>query len=90
MAIVDRAKLTQIVFNVLRERAVDFSDQIQLDTPLGAGGLAIDSIDCLEIILELEERTGIVLRAETLTGDALLTPASLIHYLDSLGREERE
>ena len=51
-------------------------DDIQPDTPLGSNGLGIDSIGCLDLVLELERQTGIRLRDETLTAESLATPAA--------------
>ncbi|WP_434288763.1 acyl carrier protein [Celeribacter sp. SCSIO 80788] len=53
-------------------------------TPLGAGGLGLDSIGMLDLVLELEEVTGLQLRSEDLGSDALATLGGLIQYMRSL------
>lgn len=78
----DRARLTEIVLDVLRSQAALFDGEVGIDTPLGVEGLAIDSIGCLEAVLELEQRTGITLRDEGLTAETLATPRSLIEHLE--------
>jgi len=78
---VDRASLTVIVLEVVRTQAEDRQAAVGEDTPLGPEGLGIDSIGCLDILLELERRTGIGLRDETLTAESLATPGSLVDYL---------
>jgi acyl carrier protein len=79
----DRAFLTKTVLEVVRAQAAGFSGPIREDTPLGPDGLGIDSIGCLDIVLELEQRTGITLRDETLTAESLVTPGSLVEHLVS-------
>lgn len=82
----DRESLARIVLEVVQAQAVIPAAEIREDTPLGAGGLGIDSIGCLELILELERRTGLVLRDEQLTAASLATPGSLIDHLLRSGR----
>ncbi len=77
----NRETLTPIVLEVVRSRAVHFCGELGLETPLGSDGLGIDSIGVLEIILELEKQTGIILRDETITAETLATPRSLIEHL---------
>jgi acyl carrier protein len=77
----DRALLTGTVLEVVRAQASGFAGELREDTPLGPDGLGIDSIGCLDIVLELEQRTGITLRDETLTAESLATPGSLIDHL---------
>lgn len=77
----DRTSLTAIVLEVVRGQAQDPQVGIGEDTSLGPEGLGIDSIGCLDILLELERRTGITLRDETLTAESLATPRSLVDYL---------
>jgi acyl carrier protein len=54
---------------ILRAR----NDRVELDseTPLGAEGLALDSIALVEVLLECEERFGVQLAADLLDGEAL-------------------
>jgi acyl carrier protein len=82
----DRESLARIVLEVVRAQASTLPDEVREDTPLGPGGLGIDSIGCLELVLELERCTGIVLRDEQLTAESLATPGSLIDHLQRAGR----
>ncbi|MBK5260362.1 MAG: acyl carrier protein [Thermoanaerobaculia bacterium] len=54
---------------VLRAR----NDRIELlaDTPLGSRGLGLDSIAIVEVLLECEERLGIVIASDLLDGESL-------------------
>jgi acyl carrier protein len=79
-----REALEALVIEVLRSKVPRFEGKIQPDTPLGAGGLAIDSIGTLEIVLEVERRSGIRLRDESLSADALASPRRLVDYLTAL------
>ncbi len=82
----ERDELLRITCDVVRGQAAGFAGAVEPDTPLGPEGLGIDSIGCLEIVLELEQRTGITLRDESLTAEAFATPASLA---DQLARASR-
>ncbi len=77
----DRSALTDTVLEVVVAYAANPVDQVGEDTPLGPEGLGIDSIGCLDILLELERRTGIGLRDESLTAESLATPRSLVDHL---------
>ena len=52
-------------------------------TELGAGGLGLDSIQVLELVLNLEARLGARFRNEDLDEDALRTVGGLITYVDA-------
>ena len=54
---------------ILRAR----NDRVELrpETALGGDGLALDSIAIVEVLLECEERFGVVIANELLTGGAL-------------------
>ena len=82
----DRESIARIVLDVVRSQAVPVAAEVREDTPLGPGGLGIDSIGCLELVLELEHRTGIGLRDEHLTAESLATPGSLIDHLEQASR----
>lgn len=82
----DRESLARIVLDVVRSQAVLAAADVREDTPLGAAGLGIDSIGCLEVVLELERRTGIPLRDEHLTAETLASPGSLIDHLERTSR----
>jgi acyl carrier protein len=77
----DRSALTGTVLEVVAAYAGNPVEQVGEDTPLGPEGLGIDSIGCLDILLELERRTGIGLRDESLTAESLATPRSLVDHL---------
>ena len=79
-------ELSRIVLEVVRSQAEAHGGKVDLDTPLGSDGLGIDSIGCLDLVLELERRTGIRLRDETLTAESLATPAALVEHLARAAR----
>jgi acyl carrier protein len=81
----NQAELAETVFAVIRDQAATPEMEIRPDTPLGPDGLGIDSVGCLEIVLELERRTGRPLRDENLTAESLATPAGLIRLLEQAG-----
>ncbi len=83
----DREELSRIVLEVVESHAQDFQGVVGEETPLGADGLGIDSIGCLDIVLELERRTGITLRDEGITAETLATPGSLIGHLEQSSRQ---
>lgn len=74
-------ELLSIVCDVVRAHAAGATITVEAGTPLGPDGLGIDSIGCLEIVLELEHRTGIALRDENLSAETLATPGSLSEHL---------
>lgn len=78
--------LAETVSAVIREQLATPDAVITPDTPLGADGLGIDSVGCLELVLELERRTGLALRDEHLTAEALATPAGLVRLLEQAGQ----
>lgn len=82
----DRTTLAGIVMDVVRDKAPAFSGPWCLETRLGAEGAGIDSVGCLEIILELEARTSIAIRDESLTAESLATIGSLVEYLAAAGQ----
>jgi len=79
----DRDSLTRHVKDVLRALAPSFKGKCSDETTLGPDGAGLDSVGCLEVILELEARTGIVIRDERLTAEALATVGSLVDFLAS-------
>lgn len=78
--------LAETVSAVIREQIAAPDAVITPDTPLGADGLGIDSVGCLELVLELERRTGLALRDEHLTAEALATPGGLVRLLEQAGQ----
>lgn len=77
----DREELWQVVLAVVKAHAPAHPADVAADAPLGPDGLGIDSIGCLDIVLELERQTGIALRDEGLTAQTLSTPATLLEHL---------
>lgn len=59
-------------------------DGVRVETPLFEGGLELDSIDFLDLLLELEDTCGKRLRGETLTAAAAASVGSLIAYVEAL------
>ena len=82
----DPMRLGETVAAVIREQLASPDAVITPDTPLGADGLGIDSVDCLAIVLELARRTGLALRDEHLTAEALATPGGLVQLLEQAGQ----
>ncbi|MFZ4462643.1 MAG: acyl carrier protein [Bacteroidales bacterium] len=78
----NRAELKQTVYKVIRDIVDNPDAVIQDNTFLGSEGLGIDSVGFLEIVLELESRTGISIRDEQLTAESLATAGSLIGLLE--------
>lgn len=73
--------IQDIVLEVVRERVMDPPRELSLNTTLGVGGLEFDSIAYLELILEIEERTGTRLRNEDLSEAAFSTISGLVDYI---------
>ena len=53
-------------------------------TPLFDGGLDLDSIGFLELILVIEKTLGVGLRSEDLNGDALTTVNGLVRHVGAV------
>ena len=51
------------------------------ETPLFAGGLELDSISFLDLVMEIEGKLDLRLRSEDLTGDAVQTIGGLIRHI---------
>lgn len=49
--------------------------------PLFDGGLELDSISFLDLILEIEGKLGLRLRSEDLTGEAVRTVGGLVRHI---------
>ena len=61
----------------------DRADAIDADTPLFGTLPELDSMAVLELVLELEQRFGIVLEGEDVTADAFETLANLTAVVES-------
>lgn len=48
---------------------------------MGAEGLGLDSVACVELVLALERETGLELREDALTEETLATPRGLVRCL---------
>lgn len=82
----DREELRRIVIAAVRAQAPHAAGDVAPDTPLGPDGLGIDSIGCLDLVLEVERQTGIALRDDSLTAEVLATPGSLVDHLLRVSR----
>lgn len=80
----NRAELVDLVVQAVRERVAATGAEVLPETRLGQNGLGLDSIAILELVLELEQRSGITLRDESLSAADLETPASLAAYVASI------
>jgi len=73
---------TELVIKTIARHAPDKAVKLSMTTPIGEDGMGLDSIACLELILDLEKETGLQLRDENLTADSLATVGSLVQYLE--------
>ena len=80
----DNQTLNEKIFCLVAQQSNAEQDALTLDTPLGVDGLCIDSIGILELLLKIETETGLQLRDECLTEDALSTIGGLATYIKSL------
>jgi acyl carrier protein len=51
------------------------------ETPLFEGGLALDSVDVLEVVVLLEERFGVAVSAEQVVGEEFATFGRLVAFV---------
>jgi hypothetical protein len=61
--------LESALHQILRKRG--YGGSLAPSLPLGAGGVGLDSISLVEVLLECEERFGVVIAAELLDGKPL-------------------
>ncbi len=64
-------------------------DDIPDDEPLFAGGLGLDSIDALEIVVMLESEFGIKVKNETSARESFRSIASLADYVGAKLEQEQ-
>ena len=64
-------------------------DDIPDDEPLFGGGLGLDSIDALEIVVMLESEFGIKVKNETSARDSFRSITSLANYVEGKLAQER-
>ena len=60
-------------------------DEIQDDAPLFGEGLGLDSIDALELVLELERTFGVTISDEQTGAAVLQTVNSIAHFVQRGG-----
>jgi acyl carrier protein len=65
-------------------------DDIPDDEPLFAGGLGLDSIDALEIVVMLESEFGIKVKNENSARDSFRSISTLAEFVDSRLRQEQK
>ena len=58
-------------------------DDIEDDAPLFGGGLGLDSIDALEIVVMLESEFGIKVKNESAARDYFVSIATLAAYVEA-------
>lgn len=83
-----RRKLKELLIERLKFEDMT-PDDIPDDEPLFGGGLGLDSIDALEIVVMLESEFGIKVKNETSARDSFRSISSLANYVESkLGQEQ--
>ena len=65
-------------------------DDIGDDEPLFAGGLGLDSIDALEIVVMLESEFGIKVKNESSAREHFRSVASLASYVESRVSQQQQ
>jgi len=75
-----RRKLKELLIERLKFEDMT-PDDINDDDPLFAGGLGLDSIDALEIVVMLETEFGIKVKNESAARDNLYSVASLADFV---------
>jgi len=65
-------------------------DDINDDEPLFAGGLGLDSIDALEIVVMLESEFGIKVKNESSAREHFRSVASLASYVESRVTQQQQ
>ena len=83
-----RRKLKELLIERLKFEDMS-PDDIPDDEPLFGGGLGLDSIDALEIVVMLESEFGIKVKNETSARDSFRSISTLANYVESkLGQEQ--
>jgi len=84
-----RRKLKELLIERLKFEDMS-PDDIPDDEPLFGGGLGLDSIDALEIVVMLESEFGIKVKNETTARDSFRSITTLANYVESrLGQEQK-
>lgn len=74
--------IPELAFKSVRKLAPDYEGTLSLTTPIGEGGAELDSIGCLDLLLDLEAKTGRTLRDEHLTAECLASIGSLVAFME--------
>ncbi|HUR81142.1 MAG TPA: phosphopantetheine-binding protein [Thermoanaerobaculia bacterium] len=77
-----RRKLKELLIERLKFEDMT-PDDIPDDQPLFAGGLGLDSIDALEIVVMLESEFGIKVKNEGSARDSFRSVATLAEFVES-------
>ena len=83
-----RRKLKELLIERLKFEDMTPED-INDDDPLFAGGLGLDSIDALEIVVMLESEFGIKVKNETSARDSFRSVATLAEFVESKLAQEQ-
>ncbi len=83
-----RRKLKELLIERLKFEDMT-PDDIGDDDPLFAGGLGLDSIDALEIVVMLESEFGIRIKNETSARDNFRTVAALADFVEQRTAEQQ-
>ena len=85
-----RRKLKELLIERLKFEDMT-PDDIPDDEPLFGGGLGLDSIDALEIVVMLETEFGIKVKNEASARDSFKSISTLANYVESkLGQEQHQ
>jgi len=82
------ARLKQLIVDTLRLEDISPSD-IPDDEPLIGGGLSLDSIDALELVVRLEKEFGIKIASSEEARRALASVSALAAYIRERGDPSR-
>ncbi|HJQ38635.1 MAG TPA: phosphopantetheine-binding protein [Thermoanaerobaculia bacterium] len=77
-----KRKLKELLIERLKFEDMTPED-IEDDAPLFAGGLGLDSIDALEIVVMLESEFGIKVKNESAARDYFVSVSTLAAYVDA-------
>jgi acyl carrier protein len=79
------ADVEEAVLDLLRSRApLAGSGALPAELRLGAGGLGLDSIAMVELLLDCEQRFGLTTAAELLAGAPLTVGRLIAHVRDTV------
>lgn len=84
-----RKKLKELLIERLKFEDMT-PDDIKDDDPLFAGGLGLDSIDALEIVMMLETEFGIKVKNESAARDNFRSIASLADFVAARVAEQQQ